>query len=167
MKYLIKALPDILKKIPNVHLVIAGDGPLRGELEMLVALKNIKHAVDFVGYVDEEEKPRYYASADICVFPALYGESFGIVIVEALAAGKIPIAAANEGYRSVLENLPETLVPTKDSEALARRVIFYLTHSRQKKTLERRCRSEARSFDWLNVGPQIVSLYRQAVAKKY
>jgi phosphatidyl-myo-inositol alpha-mannosyltransferase len=166
VRYLVEALPIILKRIPNARLIIAGDGPMRGELELLAGLNNVKDAVDFAGYIPETEKPRYFASADICAFPATHGESFGIVIVEALASGKIPIAFANEGYRSVLENLPETLVTVKKKKELARRLIFYLTHKREKKALEQKCLKEAKRFDWNTVGPQMIRLYQKAIHAK-
>ena len=166
IRILVNAFPNILKRIPDAHLIIAGDGPLRSELEMLVSLKNIRHAVDFVGYVPETEKAKYFASTDICVFPATHGESFGIVLVETLASGKIPIAFANEGYGSVLENLPETLVTIRDKKELVRRIVYYLTHPKEKKQLEKRCVTESKRFDWNTVGPQILKLYKEA-GKKY
>lgn len=162
VQYVIDALPIILKHIPNIHLIIAGDGPMRKELEATVSAKKLRYAVNFTGYIPEEDKARYYATADICVFPATHGECFGIVIVEALASGKIPVAFANEGYRSVLENLPEAIVPVGNTKELARRLIYYLTHPKQKKSLERKCLIEARKFDWNTVGPQIIELYQKA-----
>ncbi len=161
--YLLDAFPSILKRVPNAHLIIAGNGPLKKQLEAQVLLEKISYAVDFAGYVQEEEKAGMYATADICVFPATHGECFGVVLVEALSSGKIPIAFANEGYRSVLENLPETLVPVGNKKELANRIVYYLTHPRQKKDLERKCRYEARRFDWISVGPQFIKLYKKAI----
>jgi len=65
-----------------------------------------------------------------------------------------------------LENLPETLVTIRDKKELVRRIVYYLTHPKEKKQLEKRCVTESKRFDWNTVGPQILKLYKEA-GKKY
>ena len=83
--------------------------------------------VELAGFVTEDEKPRYYASADISVFPSNGGESFGIVLLEAMASGKSAILAGdNAGYRSVLVSRPELLADPRDTRTLGVRLAQYL-----------------------------------------
>src|SRR5581483_312331 len=87
VKYLIKAFNLLERNLPDAHLVIAGDGPQRPALEALVKEYNLQAKVSFLGYIEEEDKPSILASAAVACFPSLYGESFGIVLAEAMAAG--------------------------------------------------------------------------------
>lgn len=156
---LLQIFPNVLKKINNVRLIIAGDGPMRDELERTAAKLGITDHVSFEGYIDENVKPSYFASADLCVFPATHGECFGIVLVECLSSGKIPIAFANEGYGSVLENLQDVLVENKNLTELTSRIIHFLTNDSEKKLLEKACLKEAQRFSWDQIGPQFERIY--------
>ncbi len=131
VEYLLRAFELIKREISDSKLIIAGDGPERGTLEALAEDLKLRDVL-FEGYIDEKEKPRYYASADVCVFPALYGESFGVVLVEALASGKPVIAFANEGYSFVLKNMPESLVEVGDVKGLAEGVVRVLGGEEEK-----------------------------------
>jgi phosphatidylinositol alpha-mannosyltransferase len=85
-----------------VRLIVAGDGELMADVRRFVAERKLE-AVEFMGAVDDAAKLRLFATCDIFCSPALYGESFGIVLVEAMASGKPVVAAANRGYASVLQ----------------------------------------------------------------
>jgi phosphatidylinositol alpha-mannosyltransferase len=156
---LMQIFPNIVKKVKNSRLIIAGDGPMRRELERSAADLGIADRVCFEGYIDENLKANYFASADLCVFPATHGECFGIVLIESLSHGKIPVAFANEGYGSVLENLPEVLVENRNLDELTTRIIHFLTHDRERGLTERACLNEARKFSWDYVGPQFEKVY--------
>ena len=101
VKYLVKAFHELSRRHDNVQLVIGGDGVDRPSLEKLVADRQIPH-VEFLGRFEEEQKPALLQSADIFCSPALYGESFGIVLIEAMAADTPVVAGDNPGYSSVL-----------------------------------------------------------------
>jgi len=159
VRYLLKAFAIVQKRIPNTRLIIAGDGPEREELETLAKRLKIKNVV-FEGYIDEKLKPRYYASADICVFPSIFGESFGVVLVEALASGKVVLAYDNEGYQGVLKNLPKLLVRRYSVGELSRKIISFLSNVQKKKEYEVKCYNESKRFHWDVVGEQILTVYK-------
>src|SRR5262249_21742863 len=101
----VSVLLEAFRRIRNddlpVQLVIAGDGPERPKLEEFVQ-ENAIEDVTFLGRVDDAEVSGLMAYCDIFCAPSLYGESFGIVLAEAMASGKPVVAAANAGYRTVL-----------------------------------------------------------------
>ena len=99
---------------------IGGRGPLLEDAENAVAQHGLRDVVSFEGFVSEADKPQFMADADIAVFPALGGESFGIVLIEAMAAGSgVVLAGANPGYLSVIGPRPEVSVDARDTEAFA------------------------------------------------
>jgi len=76
--------------------------------------------VFFVGAVSDQMLANYYRTADVCVFPAIYGESFGIVLLEAMACGKPIVAFANSGYKEILKDRAEDcLVEPKERRGLS------------------------------------------------
>ena len=156
---LVECMPEIVSNHRDVRLIIAGDGPLRVELEERTITLGISDHIVFEGYINEKDKASYFATADLCVFPALYGECFGIVLIEALASGKIPLAFANEGYNSVLENIPEVLVPAGNTEKLTARILELISDTAERKRLEKECREESRRYSWETVGKQITKIY--------
>ncbi len=75
-----------------------------------VEQNNLRSSVKFLGFVNERDKPELLASAAIACFPSLGGESFGIVLIEAMAAGaSVVLGGNNPGYTSVLGDRPESL----------------------------------------------------------
>lgn len=99
--------PTILDKI---KLIIAGDGPEKDKLMQQVYDKSLESVVEFTGAITEKDKPNILASSDIAIFPALGGESFGLVVAEALATTSgIVIGGNNSGYRFALGNNPDVL----------------------------------------------------------
>lgn len=101
VRYLIDAYAELRKSHDDVRLVIAGDGKLRKSLEARVAKYQIPD-VEFRGFISEEEKIDLLQTSDIYCSPALYGESFGMVLLEAMAAGCVVVAGSNPGYASVM-----------------------------------------------------------------
>jgi phosphatidylinositol alpha-mannosyltransferase len=101
VKYLIQAFALLRQKHDDVNLVIAGNGIDRQNLEKLVKEYGVKD-ISFIGHVPEEQKVELMASADLYCSPALFGESFGIVLLEAMALGVPIVCGNNPGYNGVM-----------------------------------------------------------------
>lgn len=95
VQVLLQAMPAILRRCPEAKLVVAGQGPMEDALKNQAQSLGIGYKTHFCGYLDDTERNRLYACADVAVFPSLY-EPFGIVALEAMAAG-VPVVAADVG----------------------------------------------------------------------
>ena len=128
VKYLLKAFEELSQKRPNVFLEIAGDGPEREKLETYVKKHQISN-VKFLGFVPEDEKLNMYKRASLFCSPALYGESFGIVLLEAMARGIVVVAGDNSGYRSVMKGYGKmSLVNPRDTKAFSQKLGLLLSN---------------------------------------
>lgn len=153
--------------MPKCRLTIAGDGSLRSELEEYVRKNSLEQWVRFVGYVKEEDKPRYYASADISIFPSFSGESFGYVLLEAMASGKTAVIAAdNPGYKSLLNGDQRMLFPAGDEISLASKIKEYIYNQSIRLEVAQRGMSIAKSYDQEEVGPVILQEYQRALHRR-
>src|SRR5581483_12518242 len=95
---LLEAVNELVSQqlsLPDFRVVICGSGPEKSKLEAYVSKHGLSPYVEFRGFIKEEDKPSYYGSADIAVFPSYGGESFGIVLLEAMASGRAAVLAAN------------------------------------------------------------------------
>ncbi|WP_062209691.1 glycosyltransferase family 4 protein [Demequina oxidasica] len=112
------ALPG--ETVRRLDVRIGGKGPLLGDLEAAIESQGLGGVVRLEGFVSEEDKPQFYADADLAVFPATGGESFGIVLIEAMASGSgVVMGGDNPGYRSVLGERPQVTVDARDAGAFA------------------------------------------------
>lgn len=155
------------QKLPPFQVVICGAGPLMASLIKFARENGLAEIVKFVGYVSEADKPNRYASADIAVFPASGGESFGIVLVEAMASGRAAVLAGdNPGYASVLGARPELLFPASDASDLAKKLAKYLTDASARREAASWGKARASDFDVNKVGHEIESVYHEALLAK-
>ena len=153
--------------LPDFKVVICGKGPLLPALQKFVADNQIAGRVEFVGFVAEADKPRYYASADIAVFPSSGGESFGIVLLEAMASGKAAVLAGdNPGYHSVMAPQPDLLFNPKSVAALADKLSYYLQDSRLRKQAQNWGETYAANFDVAFVGTKLLKIYDETLRKR-
>lgn len=151
------ALPSALKN--RTELLVAGDGPERAALEKF-AITNQLHA-HFLGFIDEEAKPSLLATADIAVFPSLGGESFGIVLIEAMASGAgVVLGGNNPGYASVLTK--DALVNPKQTKAFATRLEYFLAEEKAKTTLHKSQAEAVKQYDVHVVGNKVLAMYKSA-----
>lgn len=151
----------------GIELVIAGDGPLRGKLEAFVASHNLRNKVRFLGFIDEQDKPKLLNSATIACFPALYGESFGIVLTEAMAAGAgVVLGGNNPGYSSVLDNKPELLVDPRNTTEFAAKLRRLLSDSELTSQLHDWQVERVKRYDVNLVGKQLITEYGAVLAKR-
>jgi phosphatidylinositol alpha-mannosyltransferase len=163
-KYLIQAFARLASS--NVKLIIAGDGPQRSELEALATKLNLNDKLDFLGFIDEADKPSLLAQADIACFPSLYGESFGIVLIEAMAAGaKVVLAGDNPGYRSVLGDQPKLLVDPRRTDQFTARLKEMLTEKQTIGLINGWQLRAVKKYDINRVGRHIEDIYSGQIAR--
>lgn len=163
VKYLIKAFALVEQQIPDARLVIAGEGPDRSKLELLASELGIKN-IQFLGYIEESKKIAYMQSADVCSFPSIYGESFGIVLIEALACGSPVVAGANPGYASVLTGRGALgLVNPYDEADYARRLILHLQDPGLRKFWSDWSKDYIKQFDSKYIVDKYIAVYEQAL----
>jgi phosphatidylinositol alpha-mannosyltransferase len=166
-KEMLDAFEILAASLPEVRLTIAGDGPQRAQLEKHVKQLGLGDKVSFLGYISEADKPRLLASADIACFPSLYGESFGIVLVEAMSAGAgVTVGGDNPGYRTVLGAQPQLLFDPSDTVGFAKMLDRLLRDKQLAADLHEWQASQVKKYDTDTVGPQLESIYRQAIAKR-
>jgi len=164
---LLKAFKLLNASVPDSSLVVAGDGPQRPQLEKFVAKNGLSNKVKFLGFIDEKAKPDLLASASIACFPSTGGESFGIVLIEAMAAGAgVVLGGDNPGYRTVLGDRPQLLIDPTNTKFFAERLDSLLTNRPQFEALHGWQLAEVHNYDVKTVGPQLVDIYRQAIAKR-
>jgi phosphatidyl-myo-inositol alpha-mannosyltransferase len=166
---LLEAVAQLVKRsdLPKFRVVICGRGPLQARLERFIADNRLQDVVSLVGFVSEADKPRYYASADIAVFPSRGGESFGIVLLEAMASGQaLVLAADNPGYRSVMAGREELLFDPNDTAGLADKLAKYLKDDSERQSLQDWSQQHVQQFDTGVVGRKLVARYYQALRKK-
>ncbi|MBX4201504.1 glycosyltransferase family 4 protein [Candidatus Saccharibacteria bacterium] len=164
---LIEAFSLLSAKIPDARLVIAGDGQQRQYLELKAKKLNIGANVKFLGFIDESNKPDLLASASVACFPSLYGESFGIVLIEAMAAGsRTVLGGDNPGYRTVLGDQPELLVDPTNKQKFAEQLEKLLTDKRLVEKLHEWQINSLEQYDIQTVGERIVNLYRSSIASQ-
>lgn len=163
-EHLIRAFAILINKIPDAELIIAGDGHQSTKLKKLAKDLGIADKIKFLGFIDEADKPKLLGSASIACFPALYGESFGIVLIEAMAAGsRVVLGGNNPGYSSVLGQKPELLFEPTDHQTLADKLDYYLSDEASAGQIDAWQQSHIKQFDVKKVGPQLENIYRTVV----
>jgi phosphatidylinositol alpha-mannosyltransferase len=164
--HLIRAFARLQRQYPRLRLVLGGDGPERAALEQLVRQLGLERVV-FLGYVPAADLPRLLAAADLFCAPATYAESFGIVLVEAMAAGLPIVAAANAGYAGLLAAHPgNLLVPPGNDRALAGAIAILVEQPEYARELGARNRDAAQQYSWEHVGQTILALYDHVCAAR-
>jgi phosphatidylinositol alpha-mannosyltransferase len=143
------------------RLVICGKGPLRTRAKSLVLEGR---NVEFVGYVSEKDKPHYLASADIAVFPSTGGESFGIVLIEAMAAGaRVVLGGNNPGYKSILGPQPYLLFNPKDLRSFADHLSLFINDQQLRDRMFTWQIDTVGQYDIEVIGPKLLGSYEQAL----
>jgi len=160
--YLLRAFAQLKPQYPNLRLVIVGDGPLRRWYGNFLARKQLDDVI-MTGYVPESEKPRYYASCDIFCAPATGDESFGIVLLEAMASGKPIVATSIDGFREVVSHGREgLLVERKSKRQLSYALQTLINNAALREEMGLAGQQTARQYDWERVIDQVTDVYEQA-----
>ncbi len=166
LKFLLQAFPMVIKKFPQAKLIVVGKGFLERYYRRYVE-EHIKGSVIFVGHVTPQDLPRYYKSCDIYCSPATGAESFGIVLLEAMATAKPIVASDIPGYRKVMEDGKECLFfKVRDPKSLAEKLITLLEDKKRMIEMGHNGRNKSLRYDWGIVTKQVLEFYSEVLNKK-
>jgi phosphatidylinositol alpha-mannosyltransferase len=162
---LMQAWPDVSQAFPRGRLVIAGSGPLE---PAVVAWCEGRAGVSRLPAPDAASARALLGQASILVAPSRYGESFGIVLAEAMAAGAAPVAAANDGYADTLAgpHAGDLLFPPDDARALTARIAALLAAPALLASIRGWGLERARALDISTIGPRYESLFQAVLDRR-
>jgi phosphatidylinositol alpha-mannosyltransferase len=165
VKYLLQAFQQLSAQCPDVVLRIAGSGPDREKLELLAEDLKLKN-VEFLGYVSDAEKHKLFAEASLFCSPAIYGESFGIVLLEAMATGLVAVAGDNSGYADLMQGVGAlSVVDTHNPREFARRLKLLLDEPALRKIWQDWAATYVKQFSYIKIVDQYEVLYAEALKR--
>lgn len=157
---MIKAFSLIKKKIPDAILIVAGKGNPPKDIT-----KELRKFIIFKGMIPNNMVPVYYRSADIYCSPALFGETFGIVLLEAMACGTPVIASDIDGYKDVIPD-KEMLFEKGNPESLADKAISILKNDSKSQRIKKIGIETAKKYDWHNIALKTENFYKTVMKKR-
>ena len=157
------AFRTLAAEFPDLRFLVIGDGRDRGAVEGLPG--DVRSRVTMLGTVPHDELPGHLAGGDVVVAPALGQESFGYVLVEAMAAGVPVVAARIPGYDEVVRDGTDgLLVHPGDADSLADAVRRILCEPELAGDLRTAGRERAGEFGWDRIGPRLEAVYQRVTA---
>ena len=160
LRYLLEAYSRLKWDLPDIRLLVVGPGNPDKESHQILGARGLEDVV-FLGKVSYEDLPRYYATADIFCSPATGAESFGIVLLEAMAAGKPLIVSGIEGYSAVVDHGKQGLLfPRKDAGALANSLELLIRDPELRQKLGSKGRQAVEQYRWRRVASQVETYYQ-------
>ncbi len=164
-KYLFAALPELEKRIANYRVTVVGTSWMKKYYDAQIPL-SLRHRVEFKGYAAPEDIPRYYKSADIYCSPATGNESFGIVLLEAMACGTPVVASDIDGYRWVVNpGVEGLLVPPRSPRHLAEAITVLAKDPDLRQRMGQAGREKALQYDWRRIVDRLEPIYERLQAK--
>ena len=157
---LLEAFASLARSRPGVRLLVAGRGDPAELLESVPA--RVADRITFLGMVDDQTKARMLRSVDVYVAPNLGGESFGMILTEAMAAGTAVAASDIDAFRRVLDGAG-ALFPVGDPAALAAVLESLLDQPSRREELAQRARVVVEAYDWPTVARRVLELYHLAI----
>jgi len=159
LQFLIDALLRVKEEIPEASLTVAGGGYKKIKLKIP---DKVKDSIRFLGFVNPKDLPEVFRKAALFVSPAISGESFGIVLIEAMASGTPVVASGIPGYRCVIENgVNGLLVPPSDSGEIAKAIIRVMKNKDLRESLIGGGLSSARGYSWRKVSQEVLDFYHE------
>lgn len=163
LDYLIKALPLIRKKVPNVKLIVGGEGALKEEYKRLVHSLDLDEQVNFIGFVSRENTAKYYSYCDVFVLPSISfeQEGFGMVLLEAMACAKPVVTTNMIGVAEKIkkENIGIVINP-KDTNSLAEAIIDIFQKPDYALEMGERAREIVeKEYSWDKIAQEMERLY--------
>ena len=166
VSHLLRAWRYVRREIADVRLLVVGEGRPRAGYQRFAEAHDMPE-VEFVGYVSPEELLRFYHTCHVFCAPSTGQESFGIVLLEAMAAGKPIVATAIPGYQEVVRDRQEALlVEPRDEIGLALRLVHVLADERLRQQLGQAGRRRAATFSWDRVAGQVLAYYDELLAEQ-
>ncbi len=162
--YLLQAFELLKWSNPNIRLLVVGKGGLRREAVAFVRSRNLKD-VHFLGEQTGEALPRWYGTADIYCSPATHAESFGIVLLEAMATGLPVVGFANKGYALFMRDKKgkRFFAPPKDVEGLAEHLQTLITDPKLRQEMGEWGIGAAKRYGWNVVGQEVLDFYQEVL----
>jgi phosphatidylinositol alpha-mannosyltransferase len=162
LSVLVDALPIIARFAPDIRVFVAGPGDST-DVEKSID-PQLRHRFEFLGKISEEDKADFMASVSLYVAPNTGGESFGIILAEALAGGACVVASDIPAFDDLLgQGQFGALFASEDSTDLAKVIIDLLRDEPKRKQLAEAGKARGRSFDWTVVAQQIYSVYEMSI----
>ncbi len=162
LKVLIDALPIICRFLPNIRVLVAGPGDPEEFLKEIDP--QLRNRIEFLGKLSEEEKADFMSSVGAYIAPNTGGESFGIILAEALAGGAAVVASNIPAFSALLNGGKYgKLFNSEDSTDLAKVVIDLLRDPEQREEFSKLGQNYAQSFDWDVVAKDIFEVYEMAI----
>lgn len=163
LQVLLDSLPIVARFIPDVSYLIAGPGDSKDYIKQINP--ELVGRVKFLGLLSDKEKESFLKSIQIYVAPNTGGESFGIILTEALSAGTAVVASDIPAFKAVLENgAAGALFKNEDSTDLAKVLVELLRDKDRREKLASKGKLSAQKYDWQDVAEQIESVYEMAIA---
>lgn len=166
---LLKALMDIRNQNPNLkfHLNICGKGEMLHNLQKIIKDNSLENNITFLGFVSEEHKVKVLQSADVAIFPSYAGESFGIVLIEAMAAGSgVVVGGINPGYSSVLGEVPESLIDVINRKEFCEKLGNIMTDTKLRQEIHDKQQMLVKRYDVETVGSAVLRAYTEGIESK-
>lgn len=159
---LFAALPQVVAEIPDASVLVAGPGDSEAALGDLDPA--LHDRIEFIGYVETADKPRVLRSGTVYVAPNTGGESFGIILTEAMASG-VPIVASDlPAFKTVLDNgNAGALFANGNADDLARTLVTMLRDDAKRATLVAGGREHVLTYDWSRVAREIMDVYESVI----
>jgi phosphatidylinositol alpha-mannosyltransferase len=162
LSVLLDALPIIARFAPDVRVLVAGPGDSENFEKNIDP--QLKHRFEFLGKITEKEKADFLASIAIYVAPNTGGESFGIILAEALAGGAAVVASDIPAFDSLLGHGEYgALFPSENAQELAKVIIDLLRDNDKRRELAKKGKEYAQRFDWDVVAEEIYSIYEMSM----
>ncbi len=166
VEFLIQAIPFITKLFPQTTLTIIGEGQNKENLVHLTKDLHLEQHIHFIGWVKHEDLERYYQKASIVVIPSIWPENFGLVILEAMGAGR-PVIGTNVGgiSETIVDGVNGYLVKPQSPEQIAEKVIQLFSDEDLLKAFGQNARKKAEEFSIEKYAGNLVHIYEQIMSK--
>jgi glycosyltransferase involved in cell wall biosynthesis len=156
----IKSIPYVLKKVPDLMLFIAGSGPQEKELKLLTKQLNLENHVKFLGFISEEKKYHYYQSCKAVIVPSRW-DCQPTTIFEAAASGKPVIVSDKSNPEIVLDGKTGFIFQSENVDQLAEKIILLLTNETLREKMGASAKEAAKQYDWSETARRFFQVYNE------